>query len=67
MDLIEAKQIFAATGQASVDEIEEHNIVGATCMAMRRAMDQASQLSNGLWKPVEKSSSNYSISAKNRI
>ena len=56
MDLIEAKQIFAATGQASVDEIEEHNIVGATCLAMRRAMDQASQLSNGLWKPVEKSS-----------
>ena len=57
MDLIEAKQIFAATGQASVDEIEEHNIVGATRMAMRRAMDPS--LSVEQWtlrKPVEKSS-----------
>ena len=39
-----------------MEEIEEHNIVGATCLAMRRAMDVASDASQKIWKPEEKSS-----------
>ena len=58
MDLAEREALFAGTGQASVEEIESHNIVGATCLAMQRAMDQASSKSKGHWKPVEKSSFN---------
>jgi ribonuclease HII len=50
--LIESQKIFGATGSASVSEIEEHNIVGATCLAMQRAMEMASQRSDKLWKPV---------------
>jgi ribonuclease HII len=50
--LIESQKIFGATGSASVSEIEEHNIVGATCLAMQRAMELASQRSDKLWKPV---------------
>ncbi|MAE53204.1 MAG: ribonuclease HII [Opitutae bacterium] len=49
--LIESKSVFGATGSASVAEIEEHNIVGATCLAMQRAMESVSQISNKLWKP----------------
>ena len=26
-----------------MEEIEEHNIVGATCLAMKRALDKASE------------------------
>ena len=50
--LIESQKIFGATGSASVFEIEVHNIVGATCLAMQRAMKLASQRSDKLWKPV---------------
>ena len=50
--LIESQKIFGATGSASVSEIEAHNIVGATCLAMQRAMELASQRSDKLWKPV---------------
>ena len=50
------EKIFTGTGQASVEEIEEHNIVGATCLAMTRAMKMASEASGGLWQPEEKSS-----------
>ena len=54
--LAEEQKIFVGTGQASVEEIEEHNIVGATCLAMKRALDKASKESGGLWQPEEKSS-----------
>jgi ribonuclease HII len=50
--LIESQKIFGATGSASVSEIEAHNIVGATCLAMQRAMELASQRSDKLWQPV---------------
>ena len=56
MVLAEEKKIFTGTGKASVEEIEEHNIVGATCLAMMRAIDEASRTSGGLWKPEENSS-----------
>lgn len=49
------EKIFTGTGQASVEEIEKHNIVGATCMAMTRAMKMAAEASGGLWQPEEKS------------
>jgi len=45
--------LYGATGWASVEEIEEHNIVGATCLAMRRAMDRASEKSGKQWIPRE--------------
>jgi len=45
--------LYGGTGWASVEEIEEHNIVGATCLAMRRAMDRASEKSGKLWCPQE--------------
>ena len=54
--LAEKQKIFVGTGQASVEEIEVHNIVGATCLAMKRALDKASECSDGLWRPGEKSS-----------
>ena len=56
MALGEQEKIFTGTGQASVEEIEEHNIVGATCLAMKRALGMASKESGGLWQPEEKSS-----------
>ena len=56
MALGEQEKIYTGTGQASVEEIEEHNIVGATCLAMTRAMNMASEASSGLWQPKEKSS-----------
>ena len=49
--LIETNKVLGATGSASVNEIEEDNIVGATCLAMRRAMDLAAKQSRGLWSP----------------
>ena len=56
LELAENKVLFGATGEASVKEIEEQNIVGATCLAMQRAMDAASCKYAGLWKPVLTSS-----------
>jgi len=50
--LVGQGQIYAAFGSASVEEIEEYNIVGATCLAMRRAMQKASAQSMGLWSPL---------------
>jgi ribonuclease HII len=50
--LIADGKIFGATGSASVTEIEKHNIVGATCLAMQRAMKTASESSDGLWIPL---------------
>ena len=55
MELAEEKKIFTGIGRASVEEIEKQNIVGATCMAMKRAMYDASESSVKLWKPNEKS------------
>ena len=52
--LIADGRIFGATGSASVAEIEEHNIVGATCLAMQRAMETASENSGGLWVPLSR-------------
>lgn len=37
--LREDKQIYAALGTADVGEIEQHNILGATTLAMRRALE----------------------------
>jgi ribonuclease HII len=51
-------QLFWGVGTASVEEIEEENIVGATCFAMARAMEQASIGSGGLWKPMLKMEEN---------
>jgi len=45
--------LYGATGWASVEEIEEHNIVGATCLAMWRAMERASDKSGKRWIPRE--------------
>ena len=50
-NLAKERAIFAGTGHASIEEIEEFNIVGATCLAMRRAMDEAASLSKNLWSP----------------
>ena len=38
-ELMRTGQLFATTGQASVAEIEELNILGATKLAMRRALE----------------------------
>ena len=54
LELADKKVLYGSTGIASVEEIEEHNIVGATCIAMQRAMDQVSAKSDWLWKPVKK-------------
>ncbi len=54
--LADQSALIASTGEASVQEIEKHNIVGATCLAMERAMKKLSQKSDGLWKPLEQSS-----------
>jgi ribonuclease HII len=53
--LEEKHELYGATGKASVEEIEEFNIVGATCLAMKRAMDGVSDKSDGIWKPLQKS------------
>ena len=47
-------ELFWAFGSASVEEIESENIVGATCLAMKRAMEQVSLRSNGIWQPTKK-------------
>jgi len=50
-NLVNDGEIFSGTGQASIEEIEEFNIVGATCLAMRRAMEEAALKSKKLWQP----------------
>ena len=52
--LMEAGELWFATGKASVAEIESENIVGGTCLAMGRAMDALAEISGGLWKPRSK-------------
>ena len=56
MDLAEEGELYGATGEASVEESEEHNIGGATCLAMKRAMDESSRNSKGVWNPAKKES-----------
>ena len=46
-----AKKLFWGVGEASVEEIESENIVGATCLAMERALKEVSILCDGIWKP----------------
>ena len=41
--LADQSALIASTGEASVQEIEKYNIVGATCLAMERAMKKLSQ------------------------
>ena len=55
LNLAERGELFWASGEASIEEIEAENIVGATCLAMKRAMDGASEKSQGLWSPEPKS------------
>ena len=43
MVLAEEKRYLRVRGKASVEEIEEHNIVGATCLAMMRAIDEVQE------------------------
>ncbi len=50
-NLLEECDIYGATGMASVEEIEDLNIVGATCLAMQRAMELAARKSNDKWTP----------------
>ena len=50
-NLVKEGEIFLGTGHASIEEIEEFNIVGATCLAMRRAMEEAALNSKNLWQP----------------
>ena len=57
--LADQSALIASTGEASVQEIEKYNIVGATCLAMERAMKELSQKSDGLWKPLEQSSAEW--------
>ena len=54
LELGKKGELHWGVGDAGIEEIESENIVGATCLAMRRAMDQASQASQGLWKPESK-------------
>ncbi|RKX35460.1 MAG: ribonuclease HII [Verrucomicrobia bacterium] len=42
--LMSEHRIIFASGTGSVAEIEEHNILGATCLAMRRAIQNALQI-----------------------
>jgi len=55
LSLADRGELFWASGEASIEEIEAENIVGATCLAMKRAMDEASEKSKGLWSPEAKS------------
>ncbi len=50
--LRDAGELGFAVGEASVEEIESENIVGATCLAMRRAMDALAETCGWLWKPL---------------
>ncbi len=50
--LRDAGQLWFATGQATVEEIEKENIVGATCLAMKRAMETLAEKCEGRWRPT---------------
>ena len=58
LELGRKNELFWASGEASVEEIESENIVGATCLAMGRAMQQVADRCNGLWNPQLKSPDN---------
>lgn len=62
IELGEKRQLFWAMGEASVDEIESENIVGATCLAMKRAMEKVSDSCNGIWKPRLKKANDLFVS-----
>nr|ABZ08470.1 putative Ribonuclease HII [uncultured marine microorganism HF4000_APKG3D20] len=47
-------ELWFTTGEATVNEIESENIVGATCIAMRRAMDALGDKCEGRWGPQDK-------------
>ena len=51
MQLADAEELFWGMGLATVEEIESENIVGATCLAMKRAMEMVCVQSEGRWKP----------------
>jgi len=55
LGLAERGELFWASGESSIEEIEAENIVGATCLAMKRAMDGVSAKSKGVWSPEPKS------------
>lgn len=55
LGLAEQGELFWASGESSIEEIETENIVGATCLAMKRAMDEVSAKSKQLWSPEPKS------------
>ena len=55
LGLAELGELFWASGEASIEEIEKENIVGATCLAMKRAMNEVSAKSKQLWSPEPKS------------
>lgn len=55
LELGEKEELIWSAGSASVEEIESKNVVGATALAMKRAMDRVSQKSAGLWKPAIRS------------
>ena len=54
LGMAERGELFCARGEASVDEIESENIVGATCLAMKRAMERVSSGSGRVWSPKPK-------------
>ena len=54
LELGEKGELHWGVGEAGIEEIESENIVGATCLAMKRAIDLASQASRGLWEPQGK-------------
>ena len=60
-------ELFWAFGSASVEEIESENIVGATCLAMKRAMEQVSLRSNGIWQPTTKKRMVYLKKTQNQV
>ena len=47
-------ELWFTTAEATVEEIESENIVGATCIAMRRAMDTLGNKCEGRWHPQAK-------------
>lgn len=64
--LEEKGDLFWAFGEASVEEIEAENIVGATCLAMKRAMERVSLSSKEIWKPDLKAEKDLFADAMSR-
>ena len=56
MALGQQEKIFTGTGQASVEEIEEHNIVGLYILGDDAGDEDCSWSEWCLWQPEEKSS-----------